>query len=213
MNQQRFKELKDDVMSFLKERKICTSAYKQLLEANNINTIFSVMKRYWSSLMYEHKSWVTALIEKYYPLCKDEANSVNFFFNESGSNGLVFLSDSAEIELSGNAEIYAIGNSKYKADGHVKVYAYDQSDGVISGNVKAVLNDNASCKAYGLSTVTANGNNIVTVDGSVTVFAGSTSRINAIRWKRIVASGNSVISAPVNRGIELSGGSTYIKLV
>ena len=213
MTQQEFENLKTEILSFLKEKKVCTPAYKGIVVSQNFNSMYAVLKSYWSSMMFEYKSWLASLIDNYYKVYKNDFNAVGFFYNEGSDKGLVFLSDSTEVEVSGDAEVYAIGNSKYKASEHVRVYAYDQSDGVISGNVKAVLNDNASCKAYGLSTVTANGNNIVTVDGSVTVFAGSTSRINAIRWKRIVASGNSVISAPVNRGIELSGGSTYIKFV
>ena len=213
MTQQEFENLKTEILSFLKEKKVCVNAYKALLEANNLNFMLSVMKRYWSSMMFENKEWTSYFIQKFYPLYRTEANALSFFYNEGSDKGLVFLSDSTEVEVSGDAELYAIGNSKYKASEHVRVYAYDESAGSIEGYAKAILNDNASCEAYGFSSVTANGNNTVLIDGAVTVYAGGTSNVKALRWKRIVASGNSVISAPVNRGIELSGGSTYIKLV
>lgn len=213
MTQQEFENLKTDMLSFVKEKKVCTKAYKALLEAENIDTMFSVMKRYWSSMIYENKEWVTAFVEKYYSLCKAEVNALSFYYNEDADKGLVFLSDSEEVEVSGDAEVYAMGTSQYKASGHVHVYAYNQSKGVINGYVKAILNDDASLEASGFTTVTANGNNSVEVNGPVTVYAGNTSQIKALSWKRIVGAGNSVITAPVKRGIELSGSSKYVKLV
>lgn len=213
MTQQEFENLKTEILSFLKEKKVCVNAYKALLEANNLNFMLSVMKRYWSSMMFENKEWTSYFIEKFYPLYRAEANALSFFYNEGSDKGLVFLSDSTEVEVSGDAELYAIGNSKYKASGHVRVYAYDESAGSIEGYAKAVLNDNASCEAYGYSSVTANGNNSVLADGAVTVYAGGTSNVKALRWKRIIGTGNSKILAPIKRNIELSGNSTYSKLI
>lgn len=213
MTQQEFENFKTEIMSFLKEKKVCVNAYKELLEANNLNFMLSVMKRYWSSMMFENKEWTSYFIEKFYPLYRSEANALSFFYNEGSDKGLVFLSDSTEVEVSGDAELYAIGNSKYKASEHVRVYAYDESTGSIEGYAKAILNDNASCEAYGFSSVTANGNNTVLADGAVTVYAGGTSNVKALRWKRIIGTGNSKILAPIKRNIELSGNSTYSKLI
>lgn len=213
MIQQEFENLKAEILAFIKGKKVCAKAYKLLLEANNINTMFSIMKKYWSSMIFENKEWVSSFIARYYPLCKKELNSLSFFYNENADKGLVFLSDSSEVQVTGNADVYAIGTSQYKASGHVHVYAYDNSKGILTENTTAILNDNASCEAYGFSKITANGNNCVTVDGPVTVFAGSTSKIKALRWKRIVGAGNSIITAPVNRSIQLSGNSKYVKLV
>lgn len=213
MTQQEFENFKTEIMSFLKEKKVCTPAYKGIVASQNFNSMYAVLKSYWSSMMFEYKSWLTSLIDNYYKVYKNDFNAVGFFYNEGSDKGFVFLSDSAEVEVSGDAELYAIGNSKYKASGHVKVYAYDESAGSIEGYAKAVLNDSASCEAYGFSSVTANGNNTVQTDGAVTVYAGGTSTVKASRWKRISGSGESKIYAPIKRNIELSGNSTYSKLI
>lgn len=213
MTQQEFENLKTEILSFLKEKKVCTSAYKGIATSQNFNSMYAVLKSYWSSMMFEYKSWLTSLIDKYYKVYKNDFNAVVFFYNEGSDKGLVFLSDSAEVEVSGDAEVYAIGNSKYKASGHVRVYAYDETTGSIEEYAKAILNDNASCEAYGFSSVTANGYNTVLANGAVTVYAGGTSNVKALRWKRITGTGNSKILAPIKRNIELSGNSTYSKLI
>lgn len=213
MEMMEFEALKEEVLSELKEKKICSPAYKGVMQAENFAAAFNTLKRYWSSMIFEHKAWVTEFVEKYYKSYKTEFNRVNFFYDESSDRGLVFLSDSPMVEVSGDAEVYALGNSQYKASGHVRVSAYDTSKGHIEGYAKAVLNDSASCTASGFSVITANGNNEVTADGSVTVYAGGNSRVRALRWKRISASGNSVISAPVRRNIELTGNSTFEKTI
>lgn len=213
MTQQEFENLKTEILSFLKEKKVCTPAYKGIIVSQNFNSMYAVLKSYWSSMMFEYKSWLTSLIDNYYKVYKNDFNAVGFFYNEGSDKGVVFLSDSTEVEVSGDAEVYAIGNSKYKANEHVRVYAYDESTGSIEGYAKAILNDNASCEAYGFSSVTANGNNTVLADGAVTVYAGGASNVKALRWKRIIGTGNSKILSPIKRNIELSGNSTYSNLI
>ena len=213
MTQQEFEKLKAELLSFLKEKKVCIPAYKGIAVSQNFNSIYAVLRSYWSSMMYEYKSWLTSFIDTYYKVYKADFNAAGFFYNQDSDRGMVFLSDSAEVAVSGDAEVYAIGSSKFNASGHARIYAYDDSEGTIHDYVKIVMNDNSSCKAYGFSTVTANGNNEVYTDGAVTVYAGGESRITAKRWRRIVGAGNSMVYAPIKRNIELSGNSIYSKLL
>lgn len=208
-----YNQFKKDFISHIGEEYLCREGVYGITGAQNIYEFLNVVKRYWSSMLMHHRNWALPLMEKYYPQIKEDANRHGIFFNESSDFGLVLLNNSSEISIGGNAEVYAIGNSKYKASEHVRVYAYDESAGSIEGYAKAVLNDNASCEAYGFSSVTANGNNTVLADGAVTVYAGGTSNVKALRWKRIIGTGNSKILAPIKRNIELSGNSTYSKLI
>ena len=129
MNEEQFKELKQEILDRAHKAEACTEQYGRAYKSETARQLLTVVKDNFGWAC-NHNVLTVDLIEKY----KDTFAENQIYANQSVQDGyllcdnaLVYASGNALVEASDNATVEASGNATVKAWGNATVYASDNA--------------------------------------------------------------------------------------
>ena len=139
-----FNDFKEQFTGYCKEASACTSEFKRVLEADNFQTLFTIIKDNWwwccKNIFVKHPELMEGV--------KDGAKESSIFINEDAVCGYLLASGNCTVRASGNCMVRAYDNCTVRASGNCTVEAY--------GNCTVEAFDNCTVHKYGNNKITLN---------------------------------------------------------
>ena len=182
----------------------CKQGYHDLLKAENIGQLCRVLEKYWADVLGMHRASTFAIMDEIYQPNKAAFNEFGIFYNEGSASGKVIVNN-VNVSVGGNAKVWAFGTSQVLLLDKSTGYAKDKSHIIAKDYSNAHMMEESFCEAYDRSIVNAAGKAVVHAYDACSVTAGETSNVYGYSWNRILAVGNSTVTASSNYKIKTLG--------